>query len=339
MQPEMQYVGEKPVDEITLDIYPTVEDGDFHFVMYEDDGETMDYQKGEYTTTRYDANVKYTGANRTLTLDIGERTGSYTDIAERDYLVKLHDGYMANASVIYDGAALTAYGSLEDLEAAETGYFMDSADRLCYVKVPDTAEAATIVIAGETVDRNIYEAEDGELLGNAAVDTDIDGFSGTGYVTGLAADGDGVTIGSVLVDAAVRYDLTIRYANSESEALTAHISADDGEGQQISFPATEGAWNETVSYTHLDVYKRQVKPLEGPVEGAGAVESRLVGDFLQVLVGIPQQHGRMPGPENIQVVAEAAADAGVEQPGQVVLMIPVPLGQGFDGQILQVVLL
>ncbi len=253
MQPEMQYVGEKPVDEITLDIYPTVEDGDFHFVMYEDDGETMDYQKGEYTTTRYDANVKYTGANRTLTLDIGERTGSYTDIAERDYLVKLHDGYMTNASVTYDGAALTAYGSLEDLEAAETGYFMDSADRLCYVKVPDTAKAATIVIAGETVDRNIYEAEDGELLGNAAVDTDIDGFSGTGYVTNLTTDGDGVTIGSVLVDAAGRYDLTIRYANSESEALTAHISADDGEGQQISFPATEGAWNEmTISMVLKD---------------------------------------------------------------------------------------
>ena len=40
MQPEMEYVGEKPVDVLTLDVFPTLEDGSFDFVLYEDDGET-----------------------------------------------------------------------------------------------------------------------------------------------------------------------------------------------------------------------------------------------------------------------------------------------------------
>ena len=248
MQPEMQYVGEKPVDEITLDVYPTLEDGDFHFVMYEDDGETQDYQNGAYTTTRYDANVKYAGDSRTVTLDIGDRTGSYTDIDERDYMVQLHDGYMNNAKATLDGKALTKYDSKEALDAAASGFYMDSATRLLYVKVADTAKAATIVITGDPVSRDAYEAEDGTLFGGAKIDSENAGFTGTGYVTGLAGDGDGVTISSVLADKTGRYDVKLRYANGGSKALTAHVSSDDELGEQVSFPST-GGWDKWAELT------------------------------------------------------------------------------------------
>lgn len=44
-QPVMQYVGEKPVDTITWDVYPGATDSS---ILYTDDGKSLDYQKGDY---------------------------------------------------------------------------------------------------------------------------------------------------------------------------------------------------------------------------------------------------------------------------------------------------
>lgn len=43
MYPDMNYVGEKPADVLTLDLYPY---GNISFNLYEDDGLTRDYKKG-----------------------------------------------------------------------------------------------------------------------------------------------------------------------------------------------------------------------------------------------------------------------------------------------------
>ena len=43
MQPAMAYAGEKPVDPLTLDVYPS---GRSSATLYEDDGTTLDYQRG-----------------------------------------------------------------------------------------------------------------------------------------------------------------------------------------------------------------------------------------------------------------------------------------------------
>jgi alpha-glucosidase len=42
--PEMQYVGEKEIETLTYRIYP----GDFESVQYEDKGEGLDYENGDY---------------------------------------------------------------------------------------------------------------------------------------------------------------------------------------------------------------------------------------------------------------------------------------------------
>ena len=48
MQPDMAYIGEKPVDPLTLDIFPS---GRSRFNLYEDDGESLAYQEGMYAET------------------------------------------------------------------------------------------------------------------------------------------------------------------------------------------------------------------------------------------------------------------------------------------------
>lgn len=49
MQPDMQYIGEKPVDPLTINIY---RGGHGQFELYEDDGVSMAYARGAFATTR-----------------------------------------------------------------------------------------------------------------------------------------------------------------------------------------------------------------------------------------------------------------------------------------------
>ncbi|NJK79345.1 MAG: DUF5110 domain-containing protein [Chloroflexaceae bacterium] len=80
--PAMQYTDEKPLNPLTLDIYP----GMGIFTLYEDDGISFAYQQGDYCTTTYEL-VQDGGR---LTLTIGERVGNYTP-PPRDVVVRVHN--------------------------------------------------------------------------------------------------------------------------------------------------------------------------------------------------------------------------------------------------------
>jgi alpha-glucosidase len=51
MQPVLQYVGEKPVDELTLHVY--FKNGTHQSVLYDDGGEGYGYQQGDRTVRRF----------------------------------------------------------------------------------------------------------------------------------------------------------------------------------------------------------------------------------------------------------------------------------------------
>ena len=68
MGPEEEYSNQKPADPIELRVYPGA-DGDF--TLYEDEGDTYNYEKGKYTTIA----IHWNDATRTLT--IGDRRGSF----------------------------------------------------------------------------------------------------------------------------------------------------------------------------------------------------------------------------------------------------------------------
>lgn len=63
----------------------------------------------------------------------------------------------------------------------------------------------------DTFDK-VYEAEDGKFTGNIHVESDKQGFSGTGYVTGLEEDADRCTL-EIEVPKDGRYDLVVRSAS------------------------------------------------------------------------------------------------------------------------------
>ncbi len=66
--PDVQYVGEKPADPITLYVYAGA---DGSFTLYDDQGTTFDYEKGAF------AEIPIRWNDKTRTLTLGERTGTY----------------------------------------------------------------------------------------------------------------------------------------------------------------------------------------------------------------------------------------------------------------------
>ena len=91
--PEMQYVGEKAWDNLELRVYPGA---DGRFVLYEDEGDNYNYEKGMYSVIQFSWNDKK------HTLTIGARKGSYPGMLQtRTFTVVWPDG--TSNTVNYQG--------------------------------------------------------------------------------------------------------------------------------------------------------------------------------------------------------------------------------------------
>mgnify|MGYP002625242306 CR=1 FL=1 len=91
--PVMQYVGEKTWDDLEIRVYPGA---DGQFTLYEDEGDSYNYEKGVYSTISFQWN------DRTHTLTIGARQGSYPGMLQkRQFTLVLPDG--TTKTISYDG--------------------------------------------------------------------------------------------------------------------------------------------------------------------------------------------------------------------------------------------
>lgn len=95
-EPVEQYVGEHPVQEITLDIFPN--EAAATFITYDDDGTTYNYEKGEYLRQQIVAQLK---GKQTL-VSIDGATGRYAG-SLRTYLLRIH---VAAKHLTVNGAAI-----------------------------------------------------------------------------------------------------------------------------------------------------------------------------------------------------------------------------------------
>ena len=93
MGPEMQYVGEKSWDNLELRVYPGA---DGQFVLYEDEGDSYNYEKGAYSII----NIKWNERARTLT--IGARQGTFKGMLQkRRFTIITPEG--KQQTINYDG--------------------------------------------------------------------------------------------------------------------------------------------------------------------------------------------------------------------------------------------
>ncbi|MBW2962625.1 glycoside hydrolase family 31 protein [Mesonia aestuariivivens] len=84
-QEVVQYVGEKDIKKITLDIYP---DGNSSFTLYDDDGKSLEYQEGKYALTTIEVNAE----EDEVKVTIQPAEGNYK-LDDRTYEIRLHGNY------------------------------------------------------------------------------------------------------------------------------------------------------------------------------------------------------------------------------------------------------
>ena len=95
--PEMQYVGEKQWDHLEIRVYPGA---DGSFILYEDEGDNYNYEKGVYST------IPFQWSDKARMLTIGARQGSFPKMLQsRKFTLVLPDG--TTKTVDYYGMAQT----------------------------------------------------------------------------------------------------------------------------------------------------------------------------------------------------------------------------------------
>ncbi|MGL5019273.1 MAG: TIM-barrel domain-containing protein [Luteolibacter sp.] len=143
MMPTMRYVGEKPLDPLTLLIYP-LESGASDYEFYEDDGKTRDYLKGSYCTTR----IVCEGSDKYVKILSEERKGQFKP-AKRSRVLSVFQASKP-AQVEYNKKPLPEFATREQMDASAEGwgYFQDDqtgVQRL-FIKTSDDGQQSEVTI-------------------------------------------------------------------------------------------------------------------------------------------------------------------------------------------------
>ncbi len=126
MQPEMIYSGQKPVDVITLDIFPF---GESKYDLYEDDNLSADYKTGNFAITKITSSLTTLG----LVLKIAKPAGQFKP-GNHKYLAKIH--WTGNAKpklVVENDTKLNPVGNA-DLLDKNAGWFYDEQQKILWIK-------------------------------------------------------------------------------------------------------------------------------------------------------------------------------------------------------------
>jgi alpha-glucosidase len=125
----VQYVDQSPIDPLTLEFYP---DGSSAREYYEDDGISLDYQRGVSLRQRFAVAEQAEG----ITITISAREGAYTPPA-RSLMFKVHNLRSQPRRVEMNGQTLEFLPGPESIQQAGQGWTYDEATSLVEIKAPD----------------------------------------------------------------------------------------------------------------------------------------------------------------------------------------------------------
>ena len=125
MYPEMLYDGEKPLDELTLDLYPQ---GESSYTLYEDDGGTRRYAKGEFSEQAIRMHAPAQGSGE-VRVEIDPVRGQYAgQLPQRRYALRVLSRAKPDA-VELDGRALPPLADRAAFDASAEGWYFDAEER------------------------------------------------------------------------------------------------------------------------------------------------------------------------------------------------------------------
>jgi alpha-glucosidase len=128
-QQVIEFDNQAPIDPLTFEIYPEgISSGEY----YEDDGISLDYQRGVYLRERITAVENDKG----LTIKATDLSGKYTPPA-RSLLLKVHAQAGPAQTIKLNGQRLESVASVNELAKATSGEVYDSANKVLYIKFKD----------------------------------------------------------------------------------------------------------------------------------------------------------------------------------------------------------
>lgn len=136
--PTLQHVNDAPAARATVDLYPGP---DAEFVLYEDDGASLDFTRGQFLLTRLARSERASGSYFSSTrLD-----GDWLPPA-RPWWLSFHALALPPRGVRLNGASIAAVGSEAELERVATGWFYRDGSATLIVQVPDRTEGVEVLV-------------------------------------------------------------------------------------------------------------------------------------------------------------------------------------------------
>ncbi|MFZ6733671.1 TIM-barrel domain-containing protein [Undibacterium sp. Ji42W] len=125
MYPVALYDGQVPKDVLTLDIYPH---GKSSFTLYEDDGESRQYQNGKSSLQTFTVDAPENRAGD-ISISISAINGSYEGM-EQQRALQLQVHPRVQPDVVHFGEQnLRAYSSRADYDKASSGWYFEAAEK------------------------------------------------------------------------------------------------------------------------------------------------------------------------------------------------------------------
>ncbi len=125
MYPSMLFDGEKPLDEVTFDLYPQ---GESTYTLYEDDGNTRKYTDGDFSEQRVTVQAPEQGSGEVQVRIDAVKGGYAGQLSERRYALRVLSR-TAPKAVELDGRALPKLTDRAAFDAANEGWYFDAGDR------------------------------------------------------------------------------------------------------------------------------------------------------------------------------------------------------------------
>lgn len=142
VMPVMQYVHERRDYPLTLQIYPASEGQQAAFQLYEDDGESTDYLKNVYSTTKFSCQ---TLGNKYIFKAGKPEEKGYAAPGKRDYILKMY--IPARPTKVVMGGkpvavqALNVFNPTAGKVTQQTTWTWDAKTGICYIRIPAGKES------------------------------------------------------------------------------------------------------------------------------------------------------------------------------------------------------
>ncbi|MBN8704766.1 MAG: DUF5110 domain-containing protein [Bacteroidetes bacterium] len=146
MAPVMISTDERPLDTLIVRVYPEI-GSTGSFTLYEDDGESLDYQKGAFSETTFTQSGLVVEGKQELTLTAEKPKGSFKgQVQNRIYLFEVRLMKEKPESVLADGEKIKGFSSLDHLRKENSGFFYDQKSGILFVQASGSLKKSVEII-------------------------------------------------------------------------------------------------------------------------------------------------------------------------------------------------